>query len=124
MFYFKIHPNPGMPTFPIVGRKHVEIFGGFCPPHFINQDADPWVYAVYRRFGYASFIDVMIENEIGGAIETGVDARYERVRVENWRDVHIEPAVDKIGEYIGLVNSLRPDCRHSGTECAIILDTQ
>ena len=95
--------NPGMPTFPIVGRKHVEIFGGFCPPYFINQDADPWVYAVYRRFGYASFVAVTIENEIGGAIETGVDARYERVHLENWRDIHIEPAVDKIAEYTGLV---------------------
>ena len=98
--------SPGVPTFPIIHRKHVEIFGGFCPPQFINQDADPWIYAVYRRFNWSSFIDVDIENEIGGTIETGVDARYDRFHLENWRDTHIQPAVQKIADYTGISKHL------------------
>ena len=94
--------SPGMPTFPVVNRTHVEVFNGFCPKNFINQDADPWVFAVYRRFNCASYIDVNLENEIGGTIETGVDARYERVHLENWRDTQIEPAVQKVADFFGI----------------------
>ena len=94
--------SPGMATFPIVNRKHVEIFNGFCPPQFINQDADPWVYAVYRRFNCSSFIDVKIENQIGGTIETGVEARYDRIHLENWRNSEIEHAVKRISDYTGM----------------------
>ena len=93
--------SPGMATFPIVNRKHVEIFNGFCPPQFINQDADPWVYAVYRRFNCSSFIDISIRNKIGGTIETGVEARYARAHLENWRNLEIEPAVQLISQYTG-----------------------
>ena len=93
--------SPGMATFPIVSRKHVEIFKGFCPPQFINQDADPWVYALYRRFNCASFIEMQIENAIGGTIETGIEARYDRVHLENWRNSEIKPAVEKISSITG-----------------------
>jgi len=49
--------SPGFPTFPVVHRLHGEIFGGkFCPEEFHNQDADPWVWEVYRRFGAVSFL--------------------------------------------------------------------
>ena len=75
-----------------------EIFNGFCPPQFINQDADPWVYAVYRRFNCSSFIDISIRNKIGGTIETGVEARYARAHLENWRNLEIEPAVQLISQ--------------------------
>ena len=93
--------SPGLATFPVVNRRHVDIFKGFCPPQFINQDADPWAYAVYRRFNGSGFIEIQIENEIGGTIETGVEARYDRVHLENWRKSEIEPAVEKISDYTG-----------------------
>ena len=94
--------SPGIATFPVVNRKHVQIFNGFCPPQFINQDADPWVYAVYRRFNSSSFIDVKIENQIGGTIETGVEARYERAHLKKWRTSEIEPAVELISNATGM----------------------
>ena len=61
--------SPGFPTFPVVHRTHINIFKGFCRPFFYNQDADPWVFQVYRRWGVASIeSSLVIENQIGGAL--------------------------------------------------------
>ena len=57
---------PGFPTFPVVGRPHVEIFGGWAPSAFINQGADPWIFEVYRKFNSACFCDARVRNGIGG----------------------------------------------------------
>jgi hypothetical protein len=35
--------SPGFPTFPVVHRRHIKLFGGFCPQIFINQDSDPFI---------------------------------------------------------------------------------
>jgi hypothetical protein len=92
--------NPGFPSFPVVHRRHVEAFGGFCPPAFVNQDGDPWVFELYRPFGASKFAAaVSIRNEIGGASDTlgggalvpapaataAASPRYERTAVL-WKD--------------------------------------
>lgn len=41
---------PGFPTFPVVGRIHLDIFGGeILPSCFVNQDGDPFLWQLYRR---------------------------------------------------------------------------
>jgi len=42
---------PGMPTFPIIHKSHMEVFGGHVVPDvFINQDGDPFLFQLYRRW--------------------------------------------------------------------------
>ncbi|KAF8273743.1 glycosyltransferase family 2 protein [Lactarius quietus] len=72
---------PGMPTFPILHRTHLDIFDGeTIPDHFINQDGDPFIYQLYRRWGCAVMFDSRIRNNIGGSDE----ARYEKQHASNW----------------------------------------
>ncbi|KAG8213332.1 hypothetical protein J3R82DRAFT_11814 [Butyriboletus roseoflavus] len=52
---------PGMPTFPIVHRTHLDIFDGdVIPEIFINQDGDPFLYQLYPSLGLLQ--DVHREN--------------------------------------------------------------
>jgi nucleoside-diphosphate-sugar epimerase/glycosyltransferase involved in cell wall biosynthesis len=72
---------PGMPTFPILHRTHLDIFDGeVIPDHFINQDGDPFIYQLYRRWGCAVMFDSRIRNNVGGSD----GARYEKQHVANW----------------------------------------
>ena len=72
---------PGMPTFPIVGRTHMEAFGGeVVPSVFINQDGDPYLFQLYRRWGCARMFNSRIRNKQGGE----GDARYTKQHVTNW----------------------------------------
>ncbi|CAJ0844825.1 3796_t:CDS:2 [Entrophospora sp. SA101] len=45
----KDNTSPNFPTFPVVHRKHIELFGEIFPKEFVNQDADPYLYELYRR---------------------------------------------------------------------------
>jgi hypothetical protein len=90
---------PGFPTFPVVARAHVEIFDGFSPEGFVNQDADPWVFQVYRRFRTASIEhDIRLENQIGGTAASG-PARYDRQHVQ-WKDDVLRESVLKCNEWL------------------------
>ncbi|CAJ0894484.1 13381_t:CDS:10 [Entrophospora sp. SA101] len=40
----KDNTSPNFPTFPVVHRKHIELFGEIFPKEFVNQDADPYLY--------------------------------------------------------------------------------
>ncbi|KAG9014685.1 hypothetical protein FRB94_010532 [Tulasnella sp. JGI-2019a] len=72
---------PGMPTFPVVHRTHLDIFDGeVVPSAFINQDGDPYLYQMYRRWGASSMIPCRIQNSVGGS----VDARYEKHHAVGW----------------------------------------
>ena len=72
---------PGMPTFPILHRTHLDIFDGeVIPDHFINQDGDPFIFQLYRRWGCTVMFDSRIRNNIGGSDE----ARYEKQHAANW----------------------------------------
>ncbi|EKM59541.1 glycosyltransferase family 2 protein [Phanerochaete carnosa HHB-10118-sp] len=72
---------PGMPTFPVVHRMHMEIFDGrVVPDVFVNQDGDPFLYQLYRRFGCSRSVGCEIRNAVGG----GDDARYEKEHAKDW----------------------------------------
>lgn len=72
---------PGMPTFPIVHKTHMEVFGGeVVPSIFINQDGDPFLFQLYRRWGTSVMFPCRLRNEIGGSVE----ARYTKKHAANW----------------------------------------
>ncbi|KAI0723596.1 hypothetical protein C8Q76DRAFT_723357 [Earliella scabrosa] len=67
---------PGMPTFPAIHRTHMDIFGGeVIPERFTNQDGDPFLFQLYRRWGCSTMVPSRIRNEVGGS---GA-ARYDKV---------------------------------------------
>lgn len=59
---------PSFPSFPVLHRLHNKIFpDGLFPPAFVNQDADPFLFASYARFNAARWAwDCVLTNEIGG----------------------------------------------------------
>ena len=75
---------PGFPTFPVVGRAHLDAFeGDLWPSLFINQDADPFLWALYRSFDARMFAtDTQLRNLTGG--DEHNPARYERHHVD-WK---------------------------------------
>ncbi|KAL1659987.1 glycosyltransferase family 2 protein [Schizophyllum commune] len=79
---FKDETFAGMPTFPVVHRKHLDMFGGeVIPDIFVNQDGDPYLYTIYRRFGCSRMLeDCRLRNDIGGS----VDARYTKESAPKW----------------------------------------
>ncbi|KAL1677899.1 glycosyltransferase family 2 protein [Schizophyllum commune] len=79
---FKDKTFAGMPTFPVVHRKHLDMFGGeVIPDIFVNQDGDPYLYTIYRRFGCSRMLeDCRLRNDIGGS----VDARYTKESAPKW----------------------------------------
>ncbi|KAL1711089.1 glycosyltransferase family 2 protein [Schizophyllum commune] len=79
---FKDETFAGMPTFPVVHRKHLDMFGGeVIPDIFVNQDGDPYLFAIYRRFGCSRMLeDCRLRNDIGGS----VDARYTKESAPKW----------------------------------------
>ena len=44
------------PTFPVIHRRHFEIFNHLLPVEFINQHGDPFLFEVYRRFGTSKVV--------------------------------------------------------------------
>lgn len=58
---------PAFPCFPVIHRRHVEIFGSVLPPEFINQGGDPFLFELYRRWGASTFADTAaLKNLMGG----------------------------------------------------------
>jgi len=89
--------SPGFPTFPVVHRTHLNIFKGFCRSVFYNQDADPWVFQLYRRWGVACIeSSLVIENQVGGALS---EPRYQRQHV-NWKDEVLIEAISTVQDYL------------------------
>jgi GT2 family glycosyltransferase len=80
----------GFPTFPIVHRLHLDIFGKehIIPSDFINQDGDPYLFQLYKQWGGSSFLSgVTLQNSIGGLQlleEQYITPRYERVHID-WK---------------------------------------
>ena len=67
---------PGFPTFPVLHRTHADVFSGrIFPGTFENQDADPFLFQLYRAFSAARLEpNARLNNTIGGAN----DARYRK----------------------------------------------
>ncbi|PCH41547.1 glycosyltransferase family 2 protein [Wolfiporia cocos MD-104 SS10] len=90
---------PGMPTFPILHRTHLDIFGGeVIPDCFINQDGDPFLFQLYRRFGCSHMITPRISNTVGGS----EGARYEKIPVSGWTFRPLDTATSHIETWLRL----------------------
>ena len=87
--------DPSLATFPIVTRCHFQVFDWLVPTVFVNQDADPYLYEVYRRVGRAQILgDYRVINERGGpgSCSTATSPpRYDRVTIPVWKDRFLEP---------------------------------
>ncbi|KAG1888066.1 glycosyltransferase family 2 protein [Suillus subluteus] len=72
---------PGMPTFPVIHRTHMDTFGGqVIPKVFINQDGDPFLFQLYRKWGCSRMIPSRLSNGIGGSLP----ARYIQQHADGW----------------------------------------
>ncbi|TRM63934.1 glycosyltransferase family 2 protein [Schizophyllum amplum] len=73
---------PGMPTFPVVHRTHMDMFNGeVVPDIFVNQDGDPYLFALYRKFGCSRMLEhCQLTNAIGGSAQ----ARYAKESALSW----------------------------------------
>ena len=71
----------GFPTFPVVHRLHMDIFDGeIFPSCFVNQDADPYLFELYRKWNCSRFCELHLTNSVGGS----GDARYTKQPVQ-WK---------------------------------------
>ncbi|KAJ4472010.1 nucleotide-diphospho-sugar transferase [Lentinula aciculospora] len=88
---------PGMPTFPVVHRTHLDIFNGeIILSVFINQDGDPFLYQLYRRWGCSTMIGNKISNEVGGESA----ARYEKKHTHDWTFGTLSSAVTTVEHWL------------------------
>lgn len=84
---------PGMPTFPVVHKTHMEIFDGLVVPEvFFNQDGDPFLFQLYRRWGCSIMIEAQVGNGVGGSDA----ARYEKKSTPEWTFGTLDNAVAKV----------------------------
>jgi hypothetical protein len=66
------------PTFPVVHKTHMEIFGDeIFPDVFFNQDADPFLYEIYKRWNCSTFAQCSLSNNVGGG-DHAETTRYEK----------------------------------------------
>jgi len=89
---------PVFPTFPVVHRLHLDIFGGaLFPPPFRNQHGDPYLYEIYRRWGASRFTThATLVNAIGGST-AGRYVKHGRVA---WRGALLTAGIDTAGAWL------------------------
>jgi glycosyltransferase involved in cell wall biosynthesis len=102
--------SAGFPTFPVITEIHMEIFGGNVIPHeFVNQDGDPYIWALYRRFSASLFLpEVRLFNDVGGAelLESTtlyIYPRYERKHIE-WKGEILQRGVNEVNIFLNDVD--------------------
>ncbi|KAJ7915011.1 glycosyltransferase family 2 protein [Mycena leptocephala] len=89
---------PGMPTFPVVHRLHMDIFeGSVIPSSFINQDGDPFLFQLYRRFGSSKMACFRLRNAVGGSN----DARYTKEHLKEWTFDVLDSATSTVELWLG-----------------------
>ncbi|CAM9444379.1 unnamed protein product, partial [Heterosigma akashiwo] len=94
---FRDQAFPCFPTFPVVHKLHVDIFGCLFPKEFINQHGDPYLFEIYRRWGAAAFADASLINTVGGAEK----ARYQKQDTGViWRDALLTQAIDTVERWL------------------------
>ena len=86
--------SPGFPTFPVVHQRHVKSMGiRYCPSIFINQDADCFVFEIYRQWNAASILrQVKLVNTIGGTQKV---PRYVPLHVD-WKNDVLHSAIARV----------------------------
>lgn len=83
---------PGFPTFPVIHRFHMEVFGTMLPHQFINQGGDPYLFALYHRYDTAVFVDFSLANGIGGLFAT---TRYTKNHIR-WNNEILSTGLDTL----------------------------
>lgn len=87
---------PAFPSFPVINRRHVEIFGNLLPPEFVNQGGDPFLFELYRRWGASGFAPTAaLKNLVGGKST----ARYPKVGV-CWQDAILQREIDRFWKLV------------------------
>lgn len=91
------------PTFPVVTRVHMDIFdGALLPDLFVNQDGDPFLFQLYRRWGCSVKLrKVRLCNTIGGSD----DARYVKERASHWTGHTLDTAVSTVSHWLSSKNA-------------------
>ncbi|KAF8897998.1 NAD-dependent epimerase/dehydratase [Gymnopilus junonius] len=88
---------PGMPTFPIIHRTHMDIFQGeVVPAIFVNQDGDPFLFQLYRRWGCSTMFNSQLSNSIGG----DGDARYVKRHAQDWTFDTLDDATSVVESWL------------------------
>ncbi|OJA10950.1 hypothetical protein AZE42_04647 [Rhizopogon vesiculosus] len=88
---------PGMPTFPIIHRTHMDVFEGqVIPDTFVNQDGDPFLFQLYRKWGCSRMISSRISNSVGGSLP----ARYKQQHADGWTFGTLENAASTVNIWL------------------------
>ncbi|KAF8622022.1 hypothetical protein AX15_007312 [Amanita polypyramis BW_CC] len=88
---------PGMPTFPVLHRTHMDIFNKEVVPNtFINQDGDPFLFQLYRRWDCNTMLPCSLSNGVGGSEE----ARYTKQHATGWTFDILDEAVEKAERWL------------------------
>jgi nucleoside-diphosphate-sugar epimerase/glycosyltransferase involved in cell wall biosynthesis len=92
---------PGMPTFPIVHRMHMDIFEGEVVPQiFVNQDGDPFLFQLYRRWNCSRMFSSRIRNGLGGS----EPARYTKQHATDWTFETLDRATTSVEMWLSKRN--------------------
>ena len=87
--------DPSLATFPIVTRAHFDLFGRLFSPKFVNQDADPYLFELYRRVGRSTLLtEARLTNLKGGSVSLpwkDSNPRYERRSLIDWKKSCLSP---------------------------------
>ncbi|CAG8672143.1 7650_t:CDS:2 [Acaulospora morrowiae] len=88
---------PGFPTFPVMSKLHIDIFhGNPFPDMLTNQDADVFLFQLYRRWGCSIMLNnVKLRNLIGGSKK----GRYERI-FHDWSFSVLDDAVLEVEKWM------------------------
>ena len=96
--------DPSLATFPIVTRAHLDLFGALFPADFVNQDADPYLFELYRRVGKAHILNgTILTNRRGGAASWLHEAqpRYTRQPLLGWKETILAPNAQVLSNEVG-----------------------
>jgi glycosyltransferase involved in cell wall biosynthesis len=74
----------------------MDIFGEIVPDCFINQDGDPYLFQLYRRFGSSLMIPSRIRNNIGGS----QNARYQKKHAADWTFGTLDSGTEAITKWL------------------------
>lgn len=114
---FHDHAFPGLATFFMASRSHLEIFGSLYPLPWRGAHQDSWIADVYRPWG-ASEIDERIQchNHIGAA------TRFEYGKAEGYRD-EVMRGRNRVNDWLGHQKSypIEPLSQDALAEASMIL---
>lgn len=91
---------PGFPTFPVLHRIHFMLNGELFSDEFVNQDADPFLFQLYRYFNaniYSKTVE--LTNNVGG-VQLMENTRYKHPRYNRqhieWSTTLLDQAVARL----------------------------